>query len=209
MAVRPENGLRGGLPSPALPGSGPWGSPSSLSAVRPLSRPVATPVTRRLVRSSSLDHLADNTDAARREGRAPRAERPGMHGPNVVSPAQAQAPIRPHTRCPGRHGRLRPDSWPGVALWRSTRSWQSSAPPEHPFPQLKANVKNGRFLCYLWETPRGSRRCRLPGSTVSHSVPARLTCQAAAYPPAPPSGHIPGHAKGPLPDRKRALTCVN
>jgi hypothetical protein len=61
---------------PALPGSGPWGSPSSLSAVRPLSHPVATPVTRRLVRSSSLDHLADNTQAARRQGRAPRAERP-------------------------------------------------------------------------------------------------------------------------------------
>jgi hypothetical protein len=95
MAVRPENGLRGGLPSPALPGSGPWGSPTSLSAVRPLSRPVATPVTRRLVRSSSLDHLADNTHAARRHGRTPRAESPGMHGPNVVSPAQAQAPIRP------------------------------------------------------------------------------------------------------------------
>src|SRR5512135_1746203 len=66
-------------------------------AVRPLSRPVATPVTRRLVRSSSLDHLADHTHAVRRRGRAPRAESPGMHGPNVVSPAQAKAPIRPRT----------------------------------------------------------------------------------------------------------------
>ena len=62
MAAR-KNGLRGGLPSPALPGSGPWGSPSSLSAIRPLSLPVATPVTRRLVRSSSLDHLADDVYA--------------------------------------------------------------------------------------------------------------------------------------------------
>jgi hypothetical protein len=95
-----KNGLRGGLPSPALPGSGPWGSPFSLSAVRPLSLPVATPVTRRLVRSSSLDHLADDGQAARRQGRAPRAKSPGMHGPNVVSLAQAKAAIGPRTRCP-------------------------------------------------------------------------------------------------------------
>jgi hypothetical protein len=32
------------------------------------------------------------------------------------------------------------------------------------------------------EAPRDRRRCRLPGSTLSHSVPARLTCQAAASP---------------------------
>ena len=36
-AARSKNGPRGGLPSPALPRSGPWGSPFSLSAVRPLS----------------------------------------------------------------------------------------------------------------------------------------------------------------------------
>ena len=84
-----ENGLRGGLPSPALPGSGPWGSPFSLSAVQPLSLPVATPVTRRLVRSSSLDHLADDGQAARRRGRAPRAESPGVHGPDVLAPANS------------------------------------------------------------------------------------------------------------------------
>jgi hypothetical protein len=88
-----QNGLRGGFPPPALPGSGPRGSPFSLLAVRPLSLPVAIPVTRRLVRSSSLDHLADDGQAARRRGRAPRPESPGMHGPNVVSPAQAKAAI--------------------------------------------------------------------------------------------------------------------
>jgi hypothetical protein len=60
------------------------GSPFSLSAVRasqlsgPLSLPVATPVTRRLVRSSSLDHLADDAHAARRQRRAPRAKSPDM-----------------------------------------------------------------------------------------------------------------------------------
>jgi len=36
-----------------------------------------------------------------RRGRAPRAESPGMPGPNVVSAAQAKAAIRPGTRCPG------------------------------------------------------------------------------------------------------------
>ena len=61
-----KKGLRGGLPSPVLPGSGPWGRRSASQLSRPLSLPVATPVTRRLVRSSSLDHLADNAQAARR-----------------------------------------------------------------------------------------------------------------------------------------------
>ena len=90
VAVTPgqENGLRGGLPSPALPGSGPWGRRSAV-AVRPLSLPVATPVTRRLVRSSSLDHLADDGQTARRRGRAPRAESPGMPGPDVLAPANS------------------------------------------------------------------------------------------------------------------------
>ena len=60
-AAAGENGLRGGLPSPALP---------------------------RLLRSSSLDHLADDGQAARRRGRAPRAESPGMHGPDVLTPAK-------------------------------------------------------------------------------------------------------------------------
>jgi hypothetical protein len=85
MAARSKDGPRGGLPSPALPGSGSWGSPFSLSAVRPLSLPAATPVTRRLVRSSSLDRLADNTQAARRRGRASRPKAPACTGPNVVS----------------------------------------------------------------------------------------------------------------------------
>jgi hypothetical protein len=105
-----RNGLRGGLPSPALPGSGPWGSPFSLSAARPLSRPVATPVTRRLVRSSSLDHLADDTHAARRRRRAPRAESPGVHRPNVMSPAQAKAAGGPIPGAPVRR------SWPPARL---------------------------------------------------------------------------------------------
>jgi hypothetical protein len=50
-----------------------------------------------LVRSSSLDHLAEDTHAARRQGRAPRAESPGMHGPNVVSSA-SQGTDPAHTR---------------------------------------------------------------------------------------------------------------
>ena len=51
--------LRGGLPSPALPGSGSRGPPFSLSAV-PASQPfLPAPVSRHSVRSSSLDHLAD------------------------------------------------------------------------------------------------------------------------------------------------------
>ena len=57
-------------------------------AVRPFSLSVATPVTRRLVRSCSLDHLADNTHGARRRGQAPRAG-PGVHGPDVLAPAKS------------------------------------------------------------------------------------------------------------------------
>ena len=81
VAVTPgqENGLRGGLPSPALPGSGPWGRRSAV-AVRPLSLPVATPVTRRLVRSSSLDHLADDGQTARRRDGRPGPKAPACTG---------------------------------------------------------------------------------------------------------------------------------
>ena len=56
-----KNGVRGGLPSPALPGSGPLGG-----AVQPLSCPGLSAFPpgsgspRHSVRSSSLDHLADN-----------------------------------------------------------------------------------------------------------------------------------------------------
>jgi hypothetical protein len=88
-------------------------------AVRPLSLPVAIPVTRRLVRSSSLDHLADDGQAARRRRRAPRPESPGMHGPPVVPPAQAKAaissrsslePRSPSSAKPSREGSPSPGS---------------------------------------------------------------------------------------------------
>ena len=59
-----KNGLRGGLPSPVLPGSGPWGSPFSRSAVRPLSLTSRLRVSPASVRFSSLDHLADDVHAA-------------------------------------------------------------------------------------------------------------------------------------------------
>ena len=85
-----KNGLRGGLPSPALPGSGPWGSPSSLSAIRPLSLPVATPVTRRLVRSSSLDHLADDVYAAFAHDGHVRPKVPAWTGPTSGSGASSR-----------------------------------------------------------------------------------------------------------------------
>ncbi len=52
------------------------------------------------------------------------------------------------------------------------------------------------------EAPRDRRRERLPGSTLSRSVPARLTCQALADRSGPGDGHIPYHARGPLPGGK-------
>ena len=85
----------------------------SLCAARPLSLPVATSVTRRLVRSSSLDHLADDTHAAQCHERAPRAGSPGLHGrtsclrrkPGQRSGAPYPVPLR---GVPGRLPRPRP-----------------------------------------------------------------------------------------------------
>lgn len=55
---RLDKGLRGDLPSPALSGSGPWGSPFSLVAARLLSLPADCDL-RQFPRSSSLSRLAD------------------------------------------------------------------------------------------------------------------------------------------------------
>src|SRR3974377_1609806 len=89
MAARAKKPPAGGSPFAGLARIRSLGSPFSRPAVRPLSLPVATPVTRRLVRSSSLDHLADDGQAARRRGRAPRGASPGLHGPDVLAPANS------------------------------------------------------------------------------------------------------------------------
>ena len=63
--------------------------------------------------------------------------------------------------------------------------------------------RSGRYMRYLRaRRPEIAGGKRLPGSAVSRCVPARLTCQAAAHRTGTPFGHIPGHAKGPLPTGK-------
>ena len=75
-----------------------WGRRSACQLSRPLSLSSRHRVARHSVRSSSLDHVADTFHVAWRQRRPPRAESPGMHGPNVVASAQVKAAIRP--RCP-------------------------------------------------------------------------------------------------------------
>ena len=104
-----------------------------------------------------------------------------------------------HDNGTGGYGRM-----PGQAF-SPRRSTRSSRPRFRLSARFRSSARRSRAedpVLHPGEAPRDRRRCRLRGSTLSRSVPARLTCQAAADPPAPPFGHIPGHAKGPLPAGK-------
>ena len=90
-----ENGLRGGLPSPALPGSGPWGRRAAcqlpgLSAFPPGLRVSPALGSVQLPRSPRR-----RNSGCRAPWRAPRDESPDMHGPNDMAPAHVTAAIRP------------------------------------------------------------------------------------------------------------------
>jgi hypothetical protein len=81
-----QNGLRGGLPSPALPGSGPWGRrsayccPASQPSRRDSGYPAAGAV--QLPRSPRRRWSGCTAPRTGAQGR-----KPGMHGPDVLAPA--------------------------------------------------------------------------------------------------------------------------
>jgi hypothetical protein len=86
---------------------------------------------------------------ARRTGAQGR--KPRMHGPNVVSPAQAQAPIRPHTRCPVRR------SWPPAQTRRLRTVRVSGGNPRPRGTAAFMLPRHGRLRPDSWPrvVPRG------------------------------------------------------
>jgi hypothetical protein len=64
---------------------------------------------------------------------------------------------------------------------------------------------DGKLTVPPGQAPRDRERKRLLCSTLSRSVPARLTCRALARRTDPCLGHVPCYAKGPLPLGKGPL----
>ncbi len=79
MAARSKRAW-GRSPFAGIARSGPWGRRSACQLSCLSAFPPGSGSARHSVRSSSLDHLADDAQAAWRQWRAPRAESPGMYG---------------------------------------------------------------------------------------------------------------------------------
>jgi hypothetical protein len=98
----------------------------------------------------------------------------------------APAGCRARVLAVGGHGRTH---------WQSARSSRSGHRSGAPICQWCPGLTLG-------EAPRDRERERLPGSTLSRSVPARLTCRTSAAALAPCFGHMPCYAEDPLPGGK-------
>jgi hypothetical protein len=106
----------------------------------------------------------------------------------------------------GDHGRMPGQAFPAAA---ACTFFPSSFPRECPFSQFSTRPER-RIVSYLWE-----KRPEIGAGNV-HRIPR---CLAACQPvstvrprhaaSAPLLVTFAGHAKGPLPGRKRALTCGN
>ena len=113
---REKNGLRGGLPSPVLPGSGPGGRRSA-SELSPASQPFlpapglpGTPFGP----APSITSQTIFTLHGANDGRlGPKA--PACTGQTPLTPAQVNAAIPPCTRCPVRRSRPPAPDPPGSA----------------------------------------------------------------------------------------------